>query len=112
MLDEIFRQRTLVEWREALRAAPFRWAPVQNAAEVVADPQVRSAGVLVDVPLKSGDGAYVGIAMPVGFSRDGRAEGAPKGQAPDVGEHTDKILSDLGYGADAIAKLRAEGAIA
>jgi crotonobetainyl-CoA:carnitine CoA-transferase CaiB-like acyl-CoA transferase len=30
---------------------------------------------------------------------------------PDVGEHTDSVLSSLGYSAREIAELRAEGAI-
>jgi len=32
-------------------------------------------------------------------------------KAPDVGEHTDSILHDLGYSDDEIEELRTEGAI-
>jgi crotonobetainyl-CoA:carnitine CoA-transferase CaiB-like acyl-CoA transferase len=37
--------------------------------------------------------------------------GAYRRPAPRLGEHTDMILKSLGYGADAIAALRAEGVI-
>ena len=37
-----------------------------------------------------------------------RVESAP----PELGEHTDAVLGDLGYDAAAIAALRREGAIA
>jgi len=107
LLDSISRRHTLAEWCEKLQGAAFRWAPVQNAAEVVADPQVRAAGALVDLPLKTGEGSYASLAMPVGFFKeDGGVDGAPRAQAPGIGEHTDLILADLGYSATAIQQMR------
>ena len=35
----------------------------------------------------------------------------PAGAAPGIGEHSDAILESFGFDADAIAKLRASGAV-
>jgi crotonobetainyl-CoA:carnitine CoA-transferase CaiB-like acyl-CoA transferase len=111
LFDSIFRERTLAEWCERLESANFIWAPVQTAADVVADPQAEAAGAFVSIPLKGG-GAYRGPAMPVGFlNGDGERDGLPSGQAPELGENTDEILTGLGYAPDKVAALRAEGVI-
>jgi crotonobetainyl-CoA:carnitine CoA-transferase CaiB-like acyl-CoA transferase len=107
-LDAIFRQRTLAEWCEALQAAAFSWAPVQTPEEVVADPQALAAGALTQVPLKSGEGSYTAVAMPTGFMNfDGSADGLPKGQSPELGEHTAQVLAELGYTPAQVDDLRA-----
>src|SRR5207248_6424747 len=38
VLDDVFGQRPTSEWSELLHAAGFRYAPVRDYAEVVADP--------------------------------------------------------------------------
>jgi len=106
-LDEIFRERTLEEWCERLQDAEFTWAPVQRPEEVVKDPQAFAAGGFVDVPLKTG-GSYQGPAMPAGFVNfEGEADGLPRSQSPDLGEHTDAILAEIGYSPADVAGLRA-----
>lgn len=112
ILDSIFRERTLAEWNQRLQAAEFTWSPVQNPAEVVADPQADAAGAFVDVPYNSGEGSYRGPGMPVGFlNDDGSPAGLPTRQCPDLGEHTDQILASIGYPPERIAKLRADNIV-
>jgi crotonobetainyl-CoA:carnitine CoA-transferase CaiB-like acyl-CoA transferase len=111
LFDAIFRERTMEEWSERFRDADFPWAPVQNAAEVVADPQAQAAGAFTEVPLKVG-GSYRGVAMPVGFfNPDGTSDGLPKRDAPGLGEHTDDLLVSLGYRPERIAQLRNDAVI-
>jgi len=111
LLDSIFRERTMDEWAERFRDVDFIWSPVQRAQDVVADPQAEAAGAFVQVPMKQG-GTYRGVAMPVGFFDEaGAPEGLPATHAPELGEHTDAVLGQIGFDADRIAALRAEGVI-
>ena len=106
-LDGIFRERTLDEWCDRFRQFEFIWAPVQSAAEVVADPQAEAAGAFVQIPRKDGKGTYRAPAMPVSFfNDDGSPDGLPWTQGPELGEHTDEVLRAIGYDTRAIAALR------
>jgi crotonobetainyl-CoA:carnitine CoA-transferase CaiB-like acyl-CoA transferase len=51
--------------------------------------------------------AQVGVA-----ARLSATPGGVRSPAPRVGEHTDEILSELGYDADTVAAYRRDGAVA
>ena len=70
------------------------WAPVNTIDDVLADPQLRPAGALVDVPERDGDATRTMVATPVDFSR---TRSMPRRVAPDVGEHSREVLVGLGY---------------
>jgi crotonobetainyl-CoA:carnitine CoA-transferase CaiB-like acyl-CoA transferase len=107
LLDEIFARRPLAEWGEILDRAGMWWAPVQTTEEVVADPQAAAAGAFVDVPLPDGSSARM-VASPVDFSD---TRWAPTGTAPELGQHTEEILLELGYDWETIGRLKDEGAL-
>jgi crotonobetainyl-CoA:carnitine CoA-transferase CaiB-like acyl-CoA transferase len=106
-LDAIFATRPLAEWGAALDAAGMWWAPVQTIEEVVTDPQAIAAGAFVDVPVAEGGSARM-VATPVDFSG---TPWRPQGPAPELGQHTEEVLLELGYDWDAIAALRERAAI-
>jgi crotonobetainyl-CoA:carnitine CoA-transferase CaiB-like acyl-CoA transferase len=107
-LDAIFATRTREEWGKVFDAVEdLWWAPVQSLGEVLADPQVRACGGLVDVP--DGAGTTTLPATPVDF---GGTPSAPRSMAPAHGQHTDEILARLGLGAAEVADLRARGVVA
>jgi crotonobetainyl-CoA:carnitine CoA-transferase CaiB-like acyl-CoA transferase len=63
--------------------------------------------MIVEVETPSGEKVkQVGISLK--FSA---TPGSIRFSASSLGQHTDEILADLGYGADAIARSREEGAI-
>jgi crotonobetainyl-CoA:carnitine CoA-transferase CaiB-like acyl-CoA transferase len=102
VLDDVFSTETTATWCERLREAGVRHAPVRDHAEVVADPNVWANGYLVNV-----DGVDV-VAAPVSFSA---TPARPSAVAPELGQHTEEVLVDLGYTWDDIARLHESGAI-
>jgi crotonobetainyl-CoA:carnitine CoA-transferase CaiB-like acyl-CoA transferase len=107
LLDEIFTTRPLAEWGPILDAAGMWWAPVQTVSELIEDPQAIAAGAFVDVPLPEGGSARM-VATPVDFSD---TRWAPGGPSPELGQHTEEVLLELGYDWEAIGDLKARGTI-
>lgn len=106
ILDKVFAARTTAHWCELLGAAGLRFAPVRSHAEVVADPTVWANGYLAKVEGPSGEKTVVG--SPVRFS-DTPAQ--PGVTPPELGQHTEEVLLELGYSWDDISGLRECGAL-
>ncbi|MFO0689899.1 MAG: CaiB/BaiF CoA-transferase family protein [Myxococcota bacterium] len=107
-LDAIFATKTRAEWGAIFDAEKdLWWAPVQTVDEVLADPQAAAAGAFVEVP--DGGGTTLLPATPVDF---GGTPWAPRAMAPELGQHTDAILTELGRSASDIARLREAGIVA
>ncbi len=107
-LDAIFATKTRAEWGAIFDAEKdLWWAPVQSVDEVLADPQAAAAGAWVEVP--DGDGTTLLPATPVDF---GRTAWAPRAMAPELGQHTDAVLAELGRSPADIMRLREAGIIA
>ncbi len=111
LMDEAFAERDLADWWARLDAEELVWAPVQTPAQVADDPQAEAAGAFATIPGLTSDGtsAYRTPASPVRFHG---ADDGPKGPAPQVGQHTAAILTELGYGKEAIRDLCARGVAA
>ena len=106
-LDEIFATRDRQQWGEAFDREDLWWAPVQTTDEVLADPQAWAGGGFVEVPDDAG--AVTMINTPLDFAG---TPGAPRAMPPELGEHTDEILAELGHDEAAITRLRTEGVVA
>jgi crotonobetainyl-CoA:carnitine CoA-transferase CaiB-like acyl-CoA transferase len=106
LLDSIFATKTREEWGKLFDAeGEMWWAPVQTIDEVIADPQVRAAGALVEVP--DGPTTTTFPATPVDFE----SPCEPRWMAPEHGQHTDEVLSELGRTPEQIAALRDRGLV-
>ncbi|MGW3985383.1 CoA transferase, partial [Streptomyces mirabilis] len=70
------------------------------------DPQLRANDIVV--PLEGVSGLEYTINSPVNLRGVAKV---PAKRAPDLGEHNDEVLAELGFGPAEIAELRAEGAI-
>ncbi len=102
----IFATRSRDEWMAFLGPRDACVAPVLSLGEALDHPFTRARGMIVDVPLPSGD-VEPQLATP--FQCDGTRP-APGGPAR-PGAHDDEILSSLGFDAQAIAQLRRDGVI-
>jgi crotonobetainyl-CoA:carnitine CoA-transferase CaiB-like acyl-CoA transferase len=104
-LERRFAEHTLAEWRERLATADGVWAAMQSAEEIPADPQVQANGYLAEVGV--GDVTCPLVRSPVQFDETP----AELRAAPEIGQHTEEVLLELGVSWDDIARHKSAGAI-
>jgi crotonobetainyl-CoA:carnitine CoA-transferase CaiB-like acyl-CoA transferase len=106
-LESTFRSETLDHWKQRLASFTGVWAPVLSPAEVHEHVQVAANGYLPEV--QANDGTTFRLpAPPMQF---GGESPVPAGPAPELGQHTEEILLELGRDWEAIAALRDSGAL-
>ena len=109
ILDQVFATKPTAEWCDMLGAAGLRFAPVRDHAEVAADPGVEANGYISAIGSPdAGASATPVVRAPVRFSDPPAAVDA---HVPELGEHTEQVLLEIGYSWDDIGTLSADGAI-
>ena len=98
-----FRTRTQAEWLAELGEKDICFGPVNDIEQMLADPQLRHRGMIVEQP-----GGPPTLGNPVKLSDTPAALRTPP---PLFGQHTEEVLGQLGLDAAAIDRLRAEGVI-
>lgn len=107
LLERLFVQRTSTAWFELLTAVDVPCAPVLDYAGVAAHPQFAANEYIVDFDDRAVGKTRV-TGPPIHMS------GTPpriQGPVPNVGEHTDELLAELGYSSAQIDALREKGAV-
>jgi formyl-CoA transferase len=107
LLDAEFAKRSLAEWRELFASSNLTYGVAQTFEEVAGDPQFIANNILVSIDDGSGQSRLT-IDSPVHLDQETKV--APR-RAPDIGEHTEQILNELGFDTEAVANLRSAGAI-
>ena len=107
LLAARFATGSTAEWLARLSATEVPVGPLNDLAAAFASPQVVARGLLVDVehPLL---GTLRQVGPPFALAATPATVRTPP---PLLGEQTDEILAELGYGAAAIVCLRDEGAV-
>jgi len=106
-LEATFRTRTLDEWKKRFDGFTGVWAPVVSPAEVHEHVQVAANGYLPELTSNAG----APFRLPVPPMQFGGEPPRPAGPAPELGQHTEEILLELGFDWDDIAKAKDSGAI-
>lgn len=106
-IEEITAQKPRDHWLGLLEASDIPCGPINNYAEVFADPQVvaREMVVETDHPIL---GHLKTLGSPVKLSATPLN---PHRRAPLLGEHTDQVLSQCGFSDAEIQTLRRAGAV-
>jgi alpha-methylacyl-CoA racemase len=107
-VERIFLERTRDEWRQFAAHHDCCLEPVLALDEALNSELVRAREMIVEVD-QPGTGGVRVLGVPVKLSR---TPGAPAGPGPVLGQHTDEVLSALGYSAGDLASLRESGAVA
>jgi crotonobetainyl-CoA:carnitine CoA-transferase CaiB-like acyl-CoA transferase len=106
-LDKAFATKNLAEWEVWFREKNLIYGRVQTPTEVTTDPQALANNFFTEVDY--GNGAKMKLVnTPVNFHQN---PASIKGPAPELGQHTEEILLELGYDWDDISRLKEDGVI-
>jgi formyl-CoA transferase len=106
LLDATFRSQTLAHWKEVLDRAHITYGVIQTPEETARDPQLRANDIVV--PLQGDNTVTETVSSPINVRGIAKV---PATRAPELGEHNDEILVELGFRKYEIDRFRAEGAI-
>jgi len=105
MIDEVLMTRSRDEWGAIMDEHGIIWAPVLGLHEVVSDPQAEAINLFPIMELE-GVGSYQTVRIPMNFHT---FDALPSVPAPTAGQHTQEVLSDLGYSTSEITSLAERG---
>ena len=106
-LDAVFATLTLDDVKEKFTGFSGVWAPVLRPSELHDHPQVEANGFMPSVTAHNGNDYRI-VSAPAHFS--GHIT-APPGPAPELGQHTEEVLLEVGLDWDAITVLREGGGL-
>ena len=105
-LEAAFAARTLDQWRGPLDEHRIPWGPYQRIDEHVDDPAVVANGYVGTVTRADGST----FPLPAGAVQFDETPAVLR-PCPELGEHTDAVLAELGYTWDEVVALKVEGAV-
>jgi crotonobetainyl-CoA:carnitine CoA-transferase CaiB-like acyl-CoA transferase len=107
ILDDVFSAQPMSHWYGVFNGVHVTFGAVRGPQEVINDPQLRANDIVV--PLEgAGERLTSTISSPIQIH--GVTKVSAK-RAPEIGEHDDQVLKELGFNAAEIDGLRASGTI-
>ena len=106
ILDEVFGAHPMAHWHDVFGGVHVTFGAVRGPDEVINDPQLRANDIVV--PLDGAGHVQSTISSPMQVHD---AEKVPARRAPELGEHNEEILQELGFDSEQIDGLLASGAV-
>jgi len=107
IFDEVFNSQPMTHWYEVFNGVHVTFGAVRGPQEVINDPQLKANDIVV--PL-DGAGGKLSSTISSPIQVHGVAK-VPARRAPEIGEHNEEVLKELGFDATEIDSLCASGAI-
>lgn len=107
ILDAVFQEKTWEEWRAILEAHGITFGVVRKMADIADDRTFADSGGIID---SSGDGNPVDRAVGTPVFMRGQDK-VPVSPPPEIGQHNNEVMAEIGYSADEIDALRAAGVL-
>ncbi len=101
-IEKVTATRTSAQWVEDLNKAGVPCGPIYTIDKMFDDPQVKHLDLVRDVP-DTGERNVRLVGQPFTLSRTPSSIAA---RPPEVGEHTDELLHEFGFGDGEIASLK------
>ncbi len=114
LMQAVTRTRTTAQWIADLEHHAVPCGPINSVAQAFADAQVQARGLAVTQPTSAAAQAATAIASIGSVASPLRLADNPPvlhRAPPALGEHTDALLREWGWDADAIAQLRQQGVV-
>jgi formyl-CoA transferase len=105
-IEEWTKTKTKFEAMDILNQHDIPCGPILSMKEIAEEPSLRKTGTVVEVDHPT-RGTYLTVGNPIKMS-DSPSDVK---RSPLLGEHTDEVLAELGFGVEQIAALRAEKVI-
>jgi crotonobetainyl-CoA:carnitine CoA-transferase CaiB-like acyl-CoA transferase len=106
-LNDSFKHKTSAEWVDLLNQAGVPCGPIYRIDEVFADPQVAHLEAAAQVT-HAKLGSFRIVNQAVKLSRTPASVAAP---TPEVGEHTEEVLQEIGFSREEISTLKQKGIV-
>jgi crotonobetainyl-CoA:carnitine CoA-transferase CaiB-like acyl-CoA transferase len=107
ILDEVFGSKPMAHWYEVFNGVHVTFGAVRGPQEVINDPQLRLNDIVV--PLEGAGGKLTStISSPIQVHSVTKVAAR---RAPEIGEHNDEVLKQIGFSVNEIDSLHATGAV-
>ena len=107
ILDKVFTSQPWKHWHEVLESSRIAYGLVRHPSEAVTDPQLLENDVIV--PLEgAGEQLKLTVSSPLKVHDVAKV---PARRAPELGEHNEEVLQQLGFSNEEIEGFRASGTI-
>jgi crotonobetainyl-CoA:carnitine CoA-transferase CaiB-like acyl-CoA transferase len=107
IIDKALASETMEEWEKRFRENDCIYGRVQTPVEVTKDPQALANDFFAEVDY-AGVGKIKLVTTPIKFSKN---PASLRTACPELGQHNEEILLELGYSWDDIAQLKEQGVI-